>query len=455
MGESNAFERRLAAGLEAVAGPPRAVDAVAIARAAVAPRADRRATLTWRRRLPSGRLAFAGLLVAVGVAAVVAGSALLRVPTVSPGPTASASPTFPTSTVLRQSGWTPTASMREGRYLAPATVLPDGRILVAGGDAGRDGPSLSSVELYDPTARAWVDGPQMSARRSAASATMLADGRVLVAGGYDGFDATTSAEIYDPTAGTWAATTPMGEPRGDHTATLLPDGTVLVAGGRHKRSSTGSALATAEVYDPATGAWHEVAEMARGRVFHTATLLPSGKVLIAGAGLKAARFDLGVTAELYDPQTGRWTAASTMDTARGHHTATLLPDGRILVVGGNEPYQGPFHFDGWEAPLAATELYDPVTDEWTVTASMSLPRTMFAAAIAGNALVVVGNVAGSAPTSERYEVASGVWSTIDTGVEARESPLAITLLDGSVLVSGGWAGAGAALRSAGLYVAPS
>lgn len=452
MGEPNVFEQRLAAGLEAVAGPSRGVDAVAIARAATS-RADRRTALPWRRWLPTNRLVFVGLVAVVAVAAVVAGSALLQLPTVSPTPPAPTSSTAPAPTGPRLSGWASTGSMREGRYLATATVLRDGRVLVAGGDSGPSGPSLSSAELYDPTARVWIDGPHMGALRSAATATLLADGRVLVAGGFDGYDATTSAEIYDPTTNRWSATGSMREPRGDHTATLLPDGTVLLAGGRHKRSSTGFALASAEVYDPATASWHAVASMERGRLFHTATLLPDGRVLIAGAGLKSARFDLGVTAELYDPASGHWSATGDMQAGRGHHTATLLANGRVLIAGGNAPYGGPFHFDGWEAPLASAELYDAVTDQWTATASMSMTRAMFAAASVGNQVLIVGADSASGTTSERYDVTTGAWSAIVTGLEPRQLPLAVPLRDRTVLVTGGWSGA-EALRSAEVYVFP-
>jgi hypothetical protein len=453
MDKPNVFESRLAAGLEAVAGSRRGVDAVSIARAAVS-RSNRRPAPRWRPGLVPNRVLVVGLVAIVGVAVIVAGAALLQLPTVqltAPAPTSSLAPV---PTELRQSGWTSTGSMREGRYLATATVLPDGRVLVTGGDTAPSGPSLRSTELYDPTGRVWVDGPSMGARRAASTATRLADGRVLVAGGFDAYDATTTVEIFDPATRTWTGTGPMGEPRGDHTATLLPDGTVLVAGGRHKRSSTGFALASAEVYDPATGNWHSVADMERGRVFHTATLLPDGRVLIAGAGLKAMRFDLGVTAELYDPLTGLWTATSAMLAGRGHHAATPLQDGRVLVFGGNEPYKGPLHVDGWEAPLASAELYDPLTDQWTATAGMSQPRTMFAAAIVGNDVIIVGSEAGRDTPPERYDVTTGGWSTVDGVFEGRESPLGVALLGGAVLVAGGWSGA-RALPSAEVYVFPN
>ena len=131
----------------------------------------------------------------------------------------------------------------------------------------------------------------------------------------------------DPTGGSWTATGSMGTTRYSHTATLLPSGQVLVAGGYAGRS-----LSSAELYDPTSGTWTATGSMGIGRYDHTATLLPSGKVLVTG-GTNGA-YAIWRSAELYDPATGLWTATVSMSTKRISHTATLLPSGKVLVSGG-------------------------------------------------------------------------------------------------------------------------
>src|SRR5437773_2543511 len=112
-----------------------------------------------------------------------------------------------------------------------------------------------------------------------------------------------------------------------HTATLLPNGKVLVAGGY----DGGSYLSSAELYHPATGTWSATGSLSTGRLVHTATLLPNGKVLVAGGIGNSG--DLA-SAELYDPASGTWSATGSLSTARYVPTATLLPNGKVLVAGG-------------------------------------------------------------------------------------------------------------------------
>ncbi len=168
------------------------------------------------------------------------------------------------------------------------------------------------------------------------TATLLPDGTVLIAGGRIGTaDWVSSAELYDPSAGRWTGTGEMVEARHGQTATLLADGRVLLAGG----SETDPAVSS-ELYDPGTGTWTATGAMLVGRrgrhdsvnEGHTAILLLDGRVLVAGGG-PGGRHDLAA-AELYDPGTGEWTATDPMLGPRGNHTATLLPDGDVLVVGG-------------------------------------------------------------------------------------------------------------------------
>ena len=188
----------------------------------------------------------------------------------------------------------------------------------------------------------------MTAARRDHTATLLPDGRVLIAGGADerGIygNSLSSAELYDPKAGTFSITGSMTMGRFGHTANLLPDGRVLVAGGTAGAADVPWSQASAEMYDPATGTFGPTGSMTAARRDHTATLLPDGRVLIEGGA------DSGTlaSAELYDPATGSFRATASMTRDRQASTATLLADGRVLVAG------------GWDnGPLASAELYRP------------------------------------------------------------------------------------------------
>jgi hypothetical protein len=169
----------------------------------------------------------------------------------------------------------------------------------------------------------------MATGRARHTATLLPNGKVLVAGGVRPAY-TNTAELYDPLSGTWSTTGSMATARGVHTATLLPSGKVLVAGGRNTFS-----LASAELYDPSSGTWTNAAPLALARYSHTATLLPDGKVLVIGGFLFSGGDTIALaSAELYDPSSGTWSASGPLATARAEHTATLLPNGKVLVAAG-------------------------------------------------------------------------------------------------------------------------
>jgi len=190
----------------------------------------------------------------------------------------------------------------------------------------------NTAVLYDPVAQAWTPTGSLFHARYGHTATLLKNGKVLVAGGLKTLDAggtnisahaaLKTVELYDPARGEWFATGPLHGPRMNHTATLLRDGRVLVAGGYHVGHDP---LGSAELYDPDTQVWTTVSPLDRPRVGHTATLLTDGRVLVAGGGS---------TAEVYDPATGAWTYTGSLRSTRGFHTATLIGTQRPVA----DPY---------------------------------------------------------------------------------------------------------------------
>jgi hypothetical protein len=197
--------------------------------------------------------------------------------------------------------FTNSGSLKIGREKCTATSLLNGKVLVAGGVGGQhNSETLADAELFDPIAGTWTATGVMPMGCYSHTATLLFNGKVLVAGGSLG----KNAELYDPNTETWTNMGSMNTGRIYHTATLLPNGKVLFAGGADAGPSS-------ELYDPTTGASTNTGPMTDTRSFHTATLLPNGKVLVAGGMVYGKSFS---SAELYDPTTGTWTATTLMTT---------------------------------------------------------------------------------------------------------------------------------------------
>ena len=304
-----------------------------------------------------------------------------------------------------------------------ATLLRDGRVLVAGGAHAE-----VSAALFDPDSGAWTSTGSLAQGRVGHTATLLTDGRVLVAGGsYDGHDRVTT-ELYDAATGRWSPGPSMKRQRSGHSAAALHDGRVLVVGGDN------DGTVTAEVYDPALGAWTLTGTPLGARhIASPLVVLSDGRVLWAG-GIDGNNHALA-SAELYDPSTGRWTATGTMSAPRSDLTATLLLDGRVLIIGGAHSFAG--------RELPSAELYDPLTDAWSSTGEMTTPRSASTATLLRDGSVLVAG--GSDPiggfkamdTAERYDPASGTWTTTASLSTARYGQTATLLADGTVLVAGG------------------
>lgn len=332
---------------------------------------------------------------------------------------------------------TPTSPMLEPRSGHTATLLSNGKVLIAGG-MRRNQDFYRSAELFDPVTKTFEHTGDMALARVGLAAVLLSSGKVLIVGGWIGHAATDSAELYDPATQKFAVIGKMTAKRGQPSVTLLRNGDVLIAGGGNRYSPGGIALA--EVFHAATQTFEAVAPMHYERISHTATLLDDGRVLIAGG-----RGDSVVAAaELYDPNTKRFTETGSLVSARYKHTAGLLPDGRVLIAGGSDSRD-------YHGTTNTAEVYDPRTGKFTATATMADSRFKLpevAPQLASGKLLI----AGGSKRAEIYDERTGTFALASGELSGDWHFMTETRLkDGSVLLAGGYAEDDKATPQAWIY----
>lgn len=252
--------------------------------------------------------------------------------------------------------WQSTAYLADKRRWHTSTLLLDGRVIVTGGRE-ISGEVLHTVEIFDPLDDAWTSTSVMHHGRAHHAAVLLNDGRVLVVGGFDSDLRTlTSAELYDPATQTWTLVGHMSEARSVPTASVLHDGRVLVTGGSHTGAGSAAIRRTAEIYNPITDSWASAGQFTVNRAGHSATVLRDGRVLVVGGAGPASTV---AKAEMYDPDKNAWFPAGSLALARTGHSAAMMSDGRIIVAGG-------WSNDGSAGHLV--ELFDPRVGTWLTLA---------------------------------------------------------------------------------------
>jgi len=263
-----------------------------------------------------------------------------------------------------------TGGMNSARLGHAAVLLNNGKVFVSGG-SNVDFSVMDLAELYDPSTEQFTPTASLNDARVGHTATLLKDGTILVAGGANDSGILSSAELYNADASANLVVGSMSIPRQYATATLLKNGKVLIAGGAvNTATCAGCATDTAELYDPATKTFTSTASMHSNRRGHSATALPDGRVLIAG-GLDDTTNTLLDTTEIYDPVTGTFTLGAQLHATRFDHTASMLASGKVLIAGG---------FDSLSNVTNSAELYDPSSGRFTATGSMANARTDYGAA---------------------------------------------------------------------------
>jgi hypothetical protein len=324
----------------------------------------------------------------------------------------------------------PSNSMADATYDHTATALPNGLVLIT---------DTSSAQLFDPTTGSLDAAGTMNTQHAIAAATLLNTGQVLIAGTSFPDNLYPSAELYDPSSNSFTVTGDMAMPRYGASAVALQDGRVLIVGGRPPGTSS-TPIQVAEVFDPASGTFKATGSQVVPRFGATTSLLPSGDVLIAGGTDGAGH--VYFSAEIYRAAQGTFAATGNMGSYRVYHSAAALPDGRVLITGGyGNPTSGSGTSQG--VILATAEIYDEQSGRFTaVTAAMSTSRQNHTSTVQhdGSILLTGGqdDYANVLPYGEVYRLGAGTFTRIVAHmVSPRTAQVATMLPDGRTLVSGG------------------
>ena len=335
-------------------------------------------------------------------------------------------------------GWSQTPnSMMDPRWAAASVLLEGGRGLIIGGYSFPADRCVASADEFDPETRRFVPcRGRLQVPRNFASASLLPDGKVLIAGGYNTvLGSLATAEVFDPQTQRFTLLpSQLLTPRELFTATTLLNGKVLIAGGFN--THRGRTAATAEVFDPETLAFTRTGSLAEDRFGQCAARLADGRVLIAGGTHWFARHP-GVplaSAEIYDPATGKFHPAhGPMASARDRPTATALPDGTVLIAGGQ---------DGASEPASA-ELFDPKTETFrTLPSPMVTPRMAHSAETLPDGLVLLSGgwstqEAATTKSAETFDPKTGAFTAVPAVPLGTHDQTLLVFPNGLVLVAGG------------------
>ena len=348
--------------------------------------------------------------------------------------------------------------------------LGDGKhLIVAGGSGsllGQVGHKTS--EIFDEAFGTFAKGPDLTIERAVHTQSALQDGRFLMAGGVDvKNDPQNTSEYYDPKTQSFVKGPTMASARMGHAATTLNDGRVLVTGGLSKiitndvLGTVGSTLSSTEIWDPKTGLWTKGPNLSRPRVGHSSTLLPDGRVLIAGGLTYTTIIIIKVpaftnTCEIYDPVKNTMTSVSGMATARCLFAAEALVDGRVLVAGG---VGGSITSNG--TPLAQSEIFDPKTGNWTASAALSAARGLAATTrLRDGRIVLVGGAAGTidkpvpSAVCEAFDSTTGKWAQLASLPTGRVAGTLIHQQAGGLALIGGGSGSSAQSVRSWIFLIP-